>query len=76
MIRRRSGAQLKSREDMSEAFSDCAGGVCSFGNFVLEHDQRPANSFGNAGNSRDVRAENLDAQKRCAASGQRIAVET
>ena len=66
--------QLKSREDLSEAFTDRAGRVCRLGNFVLEHDQRPANSFGNAGGSRDVRGENLDAPKRCAASAQRIAV--
>ena len=68
--------ELKSGEDLSEAFTDRAGRVCRLGNFVLEHDQRPANSFGNAGSSGDVRAENLDAQERCTASGQRIAVET
>jgi len=70
------GSEPESREDLSEAFIDCAGRVCCLGNFVVEHDQRPANSFGNAGDSRDVRTKNLDAQKRCAASGQRIVTET
>ena len=58
-------------QESSEAFNYCAGRVRCFRSFVLEHNQRPANSLGDAGCSGNVRAENLGAPERCAASGRR-----
>jgi hypothetical protein len=59
----------KRREGSSEAFNRRAGRVRCFGNFVLEHDQRPANSPGDASGAGDVRAEDVGTPERCAAPG-------
>ena len=59
----------KRREGSSEAFNRRAGRVRCFGNFVLEHDQRPANSPGDASGAGDVCAEDVGTPERCAAPG-------
>jgi hypothetical protein len=59
----------RGREGLSEAFDDGAGRVRGFGSFVLDDDQRPANSPGDAGGAGDVCAEDVGAEEGRAASG-------